>query len=293
MSIFTGAGVALVTPTHADGSVNFEKMKELIEFQLANDTDALIICGTTGEASTLSDEVQVECVRYAKEVAAGRVPVIAGAGSNDTAHCIELAQACEKAGADAVLLVTPYYNKATQKGLILHYTAIANSINIPIILYNVPGRTGCNLAPKTVYELSKVKNIVAVKEASGDLSQVAEIAALCGPDFDIYSGNDDQILPILSLGGKGVISVLSNVAPKNTHDMVVKFMNGDLKGAISLQLGAIELISALFCEVNPIPVKAALNMMGYEVGSCRLPLCDMAENNLETLKKALQNYGLI
>lgn len=293
MSIFTGAGVALVTPTHADGSVNFEKMKELIEFQLANDTDALIICGTTGEASTLSDEVQVECVRYAKEVAAGRVPVIAGAGSNDTAHCIELAQVCEKAGADAVLLVTPYYNKATQKGLILHYTAIANSINIPIILYNVPGRTGCNLAPKTVYELSKVKNIVAVKEASGDLSQVAEIAALCGPDFDIYSGNDDQILPILSLGGKGVISVLSNVAPKNTHDMVVKFMNGDLKGAISLQLGAIELISALFCEVNPIPVKAALNLMGYEVGSCRLPLCDMAENNLETLKKALQNYGLI
>lgn len=293
MSIFTGAGVALVTPTHADGSVNFEKMKELIEFQLANDTDALIICGTTGEASTLSDEVQVECVRYAKEVVAGRVPVIAGAGSNDTAHCIELAQACEKAGADAVLLVTPYYNKATQKGLILHYTAIANSINIPIILYNVPGRTGCNLAPKTVYELSKVKNIVAVKEASGDLSQVAEIAALCGPDFDIYSGNDDQILPILSLGGKGVISVLSNVAPKNTHDMVVKFMNGDLKGAISLQLGAIELISALFCEVNPIPVKAALNLMGYEVGSCRLPLCDMAENNLETLKKALQNYGLI
>lgn len=293
MSIFTGAGVALVTPTHADGSVNFEKMKELIEFQLANDTDALIICGTTGEASTLSDEVQVECVRYAKEVVAGRVPVIAGAGSNDTAHCIELAQACEKVGADAVLLVTPYYNKATQKGLILHYTAIANSINIPIILYNVPGRTGCNLAPKTVYELSKVKNIVAVKEASGDLSQVAEIAALCGPDFDIYSGNDDQILPILSLGGKGVISVLSNVAPKNTHDMVVKFMNGDLKGAISLQLGAIELISALFCEVNPIPVKAALNLMGYEVGSCRLPLCDMAENNLETLKKALQNYGLI
>ena len=293
MSIFTGAGVALVTPMNADGSVNFEKMKELIEFQIANDTDALIICGTTGEATTISDEDQIECVRYAKEVAAGRVPVIAGAGSNDTAHCIELAQACEKAGADGVLLVTPYYNKATQKGLILHYTAIANSINIPIILYNVPGRTGCNLAPKTVAELAKVKNIVAVKEASGNLSQVAEIAALVGPDFDIYSGNDDQILPVLSLGGKGVISVLSNVAPKETHDMVAKFMEGDVQGAIKLQLDAIELISALFCEVNPIPVKTALNLMGYEVGACKLPLCDMEPKNLETLKTAMTNYGLL
>lgn len=293
MSIFTGAGVALVTPMNADGSVNFEKMKELIEFQIANDTDALIICGTTGEATTISDEDQIECVRFAKEVAAGRVPVIAGAGSNDTAHCIELAVACEKAGADAVLLVTPYYNKATQKGLILHYTAIANAINIPIILYNVPGRTGCNLAPKTVYELSKVENIVAVKEASGNLSQVAEIAALVGPDFDIYSGNDDQILPVLSLGGKGVISVLSNVAPKQTHDMVAKFFEGDIKGSIKLQLDAIELISALFCEVNPIPVKTALNLMGYEVGACKLPLCEMEPKNLETLKTAMKNYGLI
>ena len=293
MSIFTGAGVALVTPMNADGSVNFEKMKELIEFQIANDTDALIICGTTGEATTISDEDQIECVRFAKEVAAGRVPVIAGAGSNDTAHCIELAVACEKAGADAVLLVTPYYNKATQKGLILHYTAIANAINIPIILYNVPGRTGCNLAPKTVYELSKVENIVAVKEASGNLSQVAEIAALVGPDFDIYSGNDDQILPVLSLGGAGVISVLSNVAPKQTHDMVAKFFEGDIQGSIKLQLDAIELIGALFCEVNPIPVKTALNLMGYEVGACKLPLCEMEPKNLETLKTAMKNYGLI
>ena len=293
MSIFTGAGVALVTPMNADGSVNFEKMKELIEFQIANDTDALIICGTTGEATTISDEDQIECVRFAKEVAAGRVPVIAGAGSNDTAHCIELAQACEKAGADGVLLVTPYYNKATQKGLILHYTAIANAINIPIILYNVPGRTGCNIAPKTVAELAKVKNIVAVKEASGNLSQVAEIAALVGPDFDIYSGNDDQILPVLSLGGKGVISVLSNVAPKQTHDMVAKFFEGDIQGSIKLQLDAIELIGALFCEVNPIPVKTALNLMGYEVGACKLPLCDMEPKNLETLKTAMKNYGLI
>lgn len=293
MSIFTGAGVALVTPMHADGSVNFEKMRELIEFQLANDTDALIICGTTGEATTISDADQIECVRFAKEVAAGRAPIIAGAGSNDTAHCIELAQACEKAGADAVLLVTPYYNKATQKGLILHYTAIANAISIPIILYNVPGRTGCNLAPKTVLDLSKVKNIVAVKEASGNLSQVAEIAALVGEDFDIYSGNDDQILPILSLGGKGVISVLSNVAPKQTHDMVMHYLNGDTKAATKLQLEAIELISALFCEVNPIPVKTALNLMGYEVGACKLPLCDMEPKNLETLKAAMKNYGLI
>jgi len=293
MSIFTGAGVALVTPMNADGSVNFEKMRELIEFQIANDTDALIICGTTGEATTISDEDQIECVRFAKEVAAGRVPVIAGAGSNDTAHCIELAVACEKAGADAVLLVTPYYNKATQKGLILHYTAIANAINIPIILYNVPGRTGCNLAPKTVAELAKVENIVAVKEASGNLSQVAEIAALVGPDFDIYSGNDDQILPVLSLGGKGVISVLSNVAPKQTHDMVAKFFEGDIQGSIKLQLDAIELIGALFCEVNPIPVKTALNLMGYEVGACKLPLCEMEPKNLETLKTAMKNYGLI
>ena len=293
MSIFTGAGVALVTPMNADGSVNFEKMKELIEFQIANDTDALIICGTTGEATTISDEDQIECVRFAKEVAAGRVPVIAGAGSNDTAHCIELAQTCEKAGADGVLLVTPYYNKATQKGLILHYTAVAESINIPIILYNVPGRTGCNIAPKTVAELAKVKNIVAVKEASGNLSQVAEIAALVGPDFDIYSGNDDQILPVLSLGGKGVISVLSNVAPKQTHDMVAKFFEGDIQGSIKLQLDAIELIGALFCEVNPIPVKTALYLMGYEVGACKLPLCEMEPKNLETLKTAMKNYGLI
>lgn len=293
MSIFTGSGVALVTPTFPDGTVNFEKMKELIEFQLANETDALIICGTTGEASTLSDEVQIECVRYAVEVTNGRVPVIAGAGSNDTAHCISLAQECEKAGADALLLVTPYYNKATQKGLILHYTAVAQCISIPIILYNVPGRTGCNIAPQTVVELSKIKNIVALKEASGNLSQIAEIASLIGPDFDLYSGNDDQNLPILSLGGKGAISVLGNIAPKQTHDMVMKFLNGDTKAATQLQLGAIELISALFCEVNPIPVKAALDLMGYEVGPCRMPLCAMEDKNLEILKKAMQNYGLI
>ncbi len=293
MSIFTGAGVALVTPTNPDGSVRFDEMRKLIEFQIANHTDALIICGTTGEASILSDEDQVECIRFAKEVANGRVPVIAGAGSNCTQHCIALSQACEKAGADALLLVTPYYNKATQKGLILHYTAVAESVSIPIILYNVPGRTGCNIAPKTVLELSKVKNIVAIKEASGNFSQIAEIAALCGSDFDIYSGNDDQIVPMLALGAKGVISVLSNVAPKQTHDMVKKFTSGDIAGAAKLQLEAIELINALFCEVNPIPVKTALGLMGYNVGDCVLPLCTMEDKNLETLKTAMQNYGLL
>ncbi len=293
MSIFTGAGVALVTPTNPDGSVRFDEMKKLIEFQIAHHTDALIICGTTGEASTLSDADQIECVRFAKEVANGRVPVIAGAGSNSTQHAIELSKACEKAGADALLLVTPYYNKATQKGLVLHYTAIAESVSIPIILYNVPGRTGCNIAPKTVLELSKVQNIVAIKEASGNFSQIAEIAALCGPDFDIYSGNDDQIVPMLALGAKGVISVLSNIAPQQTHDIVAKFMAGDLAGAAKLQLEAIDLINALFCEVNPIPVKTALGLMGYQVGDCLLPLCTMEEKNLATLKTAMQAYGLL
>ena len=204
-----------------------------------------------------------------------------------------MAQACEKAGADGILLVTPYYNKATQKGLIMHYTAIANALTVPVILYNVPGRTGLNIAPKTCYELSKVKNIVAIKEASGNFSQIAEIAALCGPDFDIYSGNDDQILPVLALGGVGVISVLSNIAPKNTHDMVAKFHAGDVAGATKLQLDAIELIHGIFCEVNPIPVKTALNLMGYEAGPCKMPLCEMEDDNLETLKTAMKNYGLL
>ena len=293
MSIFTGAGVALVTPMHADGSVNFDKMKELIEFQIANDTDALIICGTTGEASTMSDEVQIECIRFAKEVAAGRVPIIAGAGSNDTAHCIALAQGCEKAGADAVLLVTPYYNKATQKGLILHYTAVANSINIPIILYNVPGRTGCNIAPKTVAELAKVKNIVAVKEASGNLSQVAEIAALVGPDFDIYSGNDDQILPVLSLGGKGVISVLSNVAPQYTHDICAKWFAGETQESLQMQLKALPLCKALFADVNPIPVKWAMNRLGWQAGACRLPLVEPSAAVQDQLETAMRDFGLL
>ncbi len=293
MSLFTGSGVAIITPMQADGSVNFPVLKELLEFQLENGTDAIIICGTTGEASTMTDEEQIETVRFAVETVAKRVPVIAGAGSNDTAHAIELAKGCENVGVDGVLLVTPYYNKTTQKGLIKHYTAIANSINIPVILYNVPGRTGLSISPQTCYELSKVKNIVGIKEASGNFSNIAQIAALCGSDFDLYSGNDDQNVPILSLGGKGIISVLANVAPKDAHDMVAKFHAGDTKGAAELQLKSIELINALFCEVNPIPVKTALSLMGFNVGVCKAPLCEMEPEHLEVLKKAMKNYGLI
>ena len=281
MSLFTGSGVAIITPMQADGSVNFPVLKELLEFQLENGTDAIIICGTTGEASTMTDEEQIETVRFAVETVAKRVPVIAGAGSNDTAHAIELAKGCENVGVDGVLLVTPYYNKTTQKGLIKHYTAIANSINIPVILYNVPGRTGLSISPQTCYELSKVKNIVGIKEASGNFSNIAQIAALCGPDFDLYSGNDDQNVPILSLGGKGIISVLANVAPKDAHDMVAKFHAGDTKGASELQLKSIELINALFCEVNPIPVKTALSLMGFNVGVCKAPLCEMEPEHLK------------
>ena len=293
MSIFTGSGVAIVTPFNEDETINYPELKKLIEFQIENGTDAIIICGTTGEASTLTDEEQIDCVRYAVEVVNKRIPVIAGAGSNHTAHAIELAQGCEKAGADAVLLVTPYYNKTTQKGLIEHYKVIAESINIPIILYNVPSRTGLNITPKTCYELSKIKNIVAIKEASGNISQVAEIAALCGPDFDIYSGNDDQVLPLLALGGKGVISVLANVAPRYTHDMVASYLNGDTKTATKMQLDTLHLINMLFCETNPIPVKAAVGLMGYNTGNCKMPLCEMDENNFENLKKAMEDFGII
>lgn len=294
MSIFTGAGVALVTPTYADGSVNFDKLKELIEFQIANETDALIICGTTGEASTLSDEVQIECVRFSKEVANGRVPVIAGAGSNDTAHCIALAQGCEKAGADAVLLVTPYYNKATQKGLIEHYTAVAKSIDLPIIMYNVPGRTGCNIQPETAVKLAKeVDNIVAIKAATGNLAQETKTMALAEGCLDMYSGEDGLIVPLMSIGAKGVISVLSNVAPKQTHDICAKFFAGDVAGSAKMQFEVLELVDALFCEVNPIPVKHALNLMGMEVGPLRMPLCPMEDANLERLKKAMKNYGIL
>lgn len=293
MSIFTGSGVAIVTPFNEDETINYDMLKELIEFQIKNSTDAIIICGTTGEASTLTDEEQLECIRFTVEVVNKRVPVIAGAGSNHTKHAIELAVGSEKAGADGVLLVTPYYNKTTQKGLIEHYKVIAESINIPIILYNVPSRTGLCISPKTCYELSKVKNIIGIKEASGNFSNIAEIAALCGPDFDIYSGNDDQTVPILALGGKGVISVLANIAPKAVHDMVKSFLDGDVAKSRKIQLETLELANSIFLEVNPIPVKKALNIMGVNVGHCKMPLTEMEEKNVEIMKKAMTDYGLI
>ncbi len=293
MSIFTGAGVAIATPMHADGSINYEAFGKLIDFQIENGTDAIVVCGTTGEAATMTPEEHFGCIEYTVKKVAGRVPVIAGTGSNNTAKAVENAKRAEALGVDGLLVVTPFYNKATQKGLILHFTAVAESVNIPIILYNVPGRTGCNIQPKTVAELAKVKNIVGIKEASGSLAQVSEMASLAGPDFDIYSGEDGLVLPILSVGGKGVISVLSNVAPKDTHDMVMKFMEGDLEGARKLQLGALDLIAALFCEVNPIPVKEALNMMGFAAGPCRLPLCAMEEKTHAQLEAAMKAYGLI
>lgn len=294
MAIFEGAGVAIVTPFHEDGSVNFEKFGELLEFQIANGTDAIIVCGTTGESSTLSHEEHLEVIKYCVDTVNGRIPVVAGTGSNCTDTAVYLSKEAEKYGADGLLLVTPYYNKATQKGLFEHYKMIADSVKLPIILYNVPSRTGCNILPQTAVKLcEEVSNIVGIKEASGNISQIAKLAALAQGKVDIYSGNDDQIVPILSLGGKGVISVLSNVAPKQTHDICAKFFAGDVEGSCKEQLRAIELYEALFCEVNPIPVKAGLNLMGKNVGSLRRPLCDMEEANVERLRSAMRNYGLI
>ncbi len=292
-TIFTGSGVAIVTPFNGDGSVNYDALKDLIEFQIENSTDAIIICGTTGEASTLTDDEQVNVIKFTVDTAAKRVPVIAGAGSNDTNHGIALAKRCEAVGADALLMVTPYYNKTTQKGLVKYYTDIANAVKIPIIMYSVAGRTGLNIQPKTVAKLAEIENIVAIKEASGNLSQVAEIAALCGDKIDIYSGNDDQILPLLSLGGKGVISVLANVAPKYTHDMVMNFLQGDIKKATKMQLDAIDLIKSLFIEVNPIPVKEALNLMGKNAGGYRPPLVEMEDENKAKLAESMKKFGLI
>ena len=293
MSIFTGAGVAIVTPMKENGEVNFEKLGEILEEQIAGQTDAIIICGTTGESSTLTHEEHLDAIKYTIDKVNKRIPVIAGTGSNCTQTAIYLSQEAEKYGADGLLLVTPYYNKATQKGLIEHYTAIANSVKLPIILYNVASRTGCNIEPKTAAYLAEhVENIVAIKEASGNISQVAEIAALTHGKMDIYSGNDDQIVPILSLGGKGVISVLSNVAPQYTHDIVAKFMEGKVEESRDMQLKALPLIHALFCEVNPIPVKTALNLMGKEVGPLRMPMTEMEEAHQEVLKKAMKDFGI-
>lgn len=288
--LFKGSGVALVTPFNENG-VDFEKLGELIEYHIENKTDALIVCGTTGESTTMSDEEQASVIEYTVKKVNKRIPVIAGTGSNDTKHSIELSQKAEKLGADGLLVITPYYNKTNARGLKLHFEAIAKSTKLPIILYNVPGRTGVNIKPSVIAELAKIENIVAVKEASGDIAQVAEIARLVPEDFAIYSGNDDSILPLLSLGGVGVISVVANICPKETHDLVDKFLNGDVKGSRELQLGMKALIDKLFIEVNPIPVKTAMNILGFEVGDLRLPLAPMEENNLNALKDELVNYG--
>lgn len=288
--IFTGSGVAIVTPFKDDG-VDFEKLEELIEFQIRESTDCIIVCGTTGEASTMPDEEHISVIKFTVEKVNKRVPVIAGTGTNDTRHAIKLSKEAEEVGADAVLTVTPYYNKTTQKGLYEHFKAIANNINIPVVLYNVPSRTNLNINPETIKALSEIENIVAIKECN--LSQVGDVINMCGSDFTVYSGEDANVLPLLALGGKGVISVMANIIPKDTHDLVAKFMDGDIEGSREIQLKTLNLIKALFIEVNPIPVKAALNLMGMNVGKCRMPLVDMSEKNLEILKKAMQEYGLI
>lgn len=294
MAVFEGAGVALVTPFYEDGSVNYEKLEEIIEEQIAGGTDSIIICGTTGESSTMTHEEHLDVIRFCCKVVNGRIPVVAGTGSNCTREAIDMSKAAEDAGADGLLLVTPYYNKATQKGLIAHFTAIANAVKIPVILYHIPGRTGVTMTPETMAAMfHNVDNIVGVKEASGNLSAIAKLVHLTGGKMDIYSGNDDQIVPILSLGGKGVISVLSNVAPAQTHEICASYFAGDVAKSCQLQIEAIPLIEALFCEVNPIPVKAAMNLMGKEAGPLRLPLTEMEPAHQEMLKKAMQDYGIL
>jgi len=294
MSIFTGSGTAIITPMNADGSVNYESFKNLIEFQIANETDAIIVCGTTGEASTLTHEEHLDVIKYCVEVVNKRIPVIAGTGSNCTETAIYLSTEAEKAGADGLLVVSPYYNKATQNGLFAHFKAVADSVKIPVLLYNVQSRTGVNIAPVTVVRLCEAcENIVGVKEASGNISQVAKIAALGKGKIDIYSGNDDQIIPIMSLGGKGVISVLSNVAPRQTHEICAKYLAGNVAEAAQMQLDAIDLIEALFCEVNPIPVKKAVNLMGMNAGTLRLPLTEMEEATTARLKASMEAYGIL
>ncbi|SHJ11154.1 4-hydroxy-tetrahydrodipicolinate synthase [Lutispora thermophila] len=292
MALFKGSGVAIITPFTKDG-INFDKLGELIEWHIENNTDAIIICGTTGEASTMTDEEKKAAYKFTVEKVAKRIPVIAGTGSNNTHHSIELSKYAESVGCDGLLCVTPYYNKTTQKGLLEHYTAIADSVNIPIIIYNVPGRTGLNILPETLRKLSLHKNIAGIKEASGNISQVVEIGTFCNENFVMYSGNDDQVVPLLSVGGVGVISVVANIAPKEMHDMVMSYLNGDVKHAMKLQLKIKPLNDALFCEVNPIPVKTAMNLLGFEVGDLRLPLTSMTEKNLDYLKNTLISYGLL
>lgn len=287
---FTGSGVAIITPFTENG-VNYDELGNLIEMHIANSTDAIIICGTTGEASTMPDEEHLSVIKYTAEKAAGRIPVIAGTGSNDTRHAAQLSKKAEECGADGLLQVTPYYNKATQKGLVKHFKTIAEAVSIPVILYNVPSRTGMSISVETLKELSKIENITAIKEASGNISYTAKVAAEV-PDLYIYSGNDDMIIPVMSLGGKGVISVVANILPEQTHDICHKFINGDTQGALKLQLSMLDLINSLFCEVNPIPVKTAMNILGYKAGPLRMPLCDMEEANLERLKNSLKDFGV-
>jgi 4-hydroxy-tetrahydrodipicolinate synthase len=288
--VFTGAAVAIVTP-FTDNGVNFGELERLIEFQIKEGIDAIVICGTTGEASTMPDPEHKEVIRFAVEKVKSRVPVIAGTGSNDTRHAIELSRFAQEAGADAILTVTPYYNKATQNGLYMHFKAIAESIDIPVILYNVPSRTVLNIDPSTLQKLSEVRNIAGVKECN--LSQTGKVAALCGPDFTIYSGEDGQVLPMLAYGGKGVISVAANIVPADMHYLVESFLNGDIEKSRNIQLKLLPLIDALFSEVNPIPVKAAMKLMGFNAGKCRLPLTEIEPKNLENLKNEMRKYGLL
>jgi len=294
MAIFKGAGVALVTPFHEDESVNYEALEELLTMQIAGHTDAIIVCGTTGEPSTMTEEERTSVIKFVVEKVNKRVPVIAGTGGNNTREAIEMSKKAESLGVDGLLVVTPYYNKATQEGLFLHYKAIADAVTIPIIMYNVPSRTGLNLLPETAVRIAReCKNVVGIKEASGNIDQVANLAKLGRGVLDIYSGNDDEVVPILSLGGIGVISVLSNIAPQETHDMVMEFLEGDKEKALDIQLKYLDVIHALFCEVNPIPAKAALNMMGKKAGVMRLPLTEMSEKNKSVLKAAMEEVGLI
>lgn len=288
--LFKGVGTAISTPFDESG-INFEEYKKLVEFQIINGADAIIVCGTTGESSTMSTTEKEDLIKFTVDIVDNRIPVIAGTGGNNTANVIELSKYAEAVGVDGLLIVTPYYNKTTQAGLVKHYEAIANSVELPIILYNVPSRTGLNILPETCLELSKINNIVAIKEASGDISQVAKIADLCRDNLYIYSGNDDQILPILSLGGIGVISVLSNIYPKFVHNMVINYFNGDTYEALNSQLNSIDLINALFSEVNPIPVKEALNILGFNFGIPRLPLVEMSQTGKVKLQKAIENFA--
>ena len=294
MAIFKGAGVALVTPFHEDESVNYEALEELLEMQIAGHTDAIIVCGTTGEPSTMTEEERTSVIKFAVEKVNKRVPVIAGTGGNNTREAVEMSKTAESLGVDGLLVVTPYYNKATQEGLFLHYKAIADAVNIPIIMYNVPGRTGLNLLPETAVRIAReCKNVVGIKEASGNIDQITNLAKIGRGVLDIYSGNDDEVVPIMSVGGIGVISVLSNIAPQETHDMVMEYLEGDRTKALDIQLKYLDVIHALFCEVNPIPVKAALNMMGKNAGGLRLPLTELSEKNKAVLKAAMEEVGLI